>query len=105
MSKYKVGDRLAFSHSGKWRVYLIDRITPSGRIVCGPYTLNPDLSIRGPEKWGPYRACAVTEEIEKACRRREYLDILSRVRFDELTDDVLDALVEVLEGPLGENRG
>lgn len=105
MNKYEVGDRLAFSHSGKWYVYPIDRITPSGRIVCGPYTLDPDLRIRGPEKWGPYRAYEVTEEIEKACRRREYLNILSRVRFNELTDDVLEALVEVLERPLGENRG
>ena len=105
MSKYKVGDRLAFSHRGKWRVYPIDKITPSGRMVCGPYTLNPDLRIRGREKWGPYKAYEVNEEIEKASRRSEYLDILSRVRFEELTDDVLDALVEILEGPLGENRG
>ena len=105
MSKYKVGDRLAFSHQGKWSVYPIDKITPSGRMVCGRYTLNPDLSIRGREKWGPYRAYEVTEEIEKASRRREYLDILSRVRFEELTDDVLDALVEILEGPLGDING
>lgn len=105
MSKYKVGDRLAFSHQWKWRVYPIDKITPSGRMVCGPYTLNPDLSIRGREKWGPCWAYEVTEEIEKSCRRGEYLDILSRVRFNELTDGVLEALVEVLEGPLGETNG
>jgi hypothetical protein len=103
MGKYKVGDRLAFSHSGKWYVYPIDEITPSGRIVCGPYTLDPDLSISGSDKWG--RAYEVTGKIEEARRRREYLEILSRVRFDELTNDVLGDLVEVLEGPLGDNNG
>lgn len=100
--EYKVGDRLAISHRfGGWIIYTIDKITPSGRIVCGNYTLNPDLSIRGPEKWGPYRAYPVTEEIERSARRREYLMRLGRVKFDVLPDSVLEALVAVLDA---ENR-
>ena len=67
MSEVKVGDELAFNVGygrGTIEIHKVDAITPSGRIQCGRYTLNPDLSVRGRrDKWaGPYRAEIPTDE-------------------------------------------
>lgn len=89
---------------GNWYIYPIDKITPSGRIVCGGYTLNPDLRVRGPDKWGPWRAYEVTEGREKAARRREYLEIIKKAKFEELPDEILAAVAEVLDGSRGKHE-
>jgi len=65
----QVGDEIAFrsdSFSRSWRVYKVDRITPSGRIKVGHYELNPDLTIRGRSGWsGPLSGVLVTPELRK----------------------------------------
>jgi hypothetical protein len=62
----KVGDELAVQgrYAGVF-VYRIERFTKSGRIICGPYELNPNLSIRGADTWGPFRMEVVTDEIRE----------------------------------------
>ena len=59
----KVGDELAFVNSNTISIIPIERITATGRIKCGTYELNPDLSIRGRrQRWGPYRGEIVTDK-------------------------------------------
>jgi hypothetical protein len=65
----QVGDEIAFlsdSFSRSWRIYKVDKITPSGRIKVGHYELNPDLTIRGRSGWsGPFSGVFVTPELRK----------------------------------------
>jgi len=65
----QVGDEIAFrsdSFGKLWRVYKVDKITPSGRIKAGHYEMNPDLSIRGRSGWsGPFKGVLVTDELRK----------------------------------------
>ncbi len=64
MSEIKVGDELAVPRRfGGWDFHTVEAITPSGRIKCGRFVLNPDLSIRGASPYGPYSACLATDEI------------------------------------------
>ena len=62
----KVGDELAVQtrYAGVF-VYRIERFTRSGRIICGPYELNPNLTIRGADTFGPDRMEVVTDEIRE----------------------------------------
>lgn len=97
---YDVGDQLAFRSNsrGRWEIFTIEKITPSGRIVCGRYTLNPDLSIRGDRGYsGPYRGCRVTEKIRAEHVRQQNLDFISATKFVDLRDDILDAVVAAIQ--------
>jgi hypothetical protein len=66
---WQVGDKLAFLSGGfssYWAIHQITKITNSGRITCGPYQLNPDLTVRRKrERWSsvPYRGEPVTQKI------------------------------------------
>src|SRR5690606_23119845 len=94
----KVGDKLAIKHSwGIPGIYAIARITPSGRYVLGDgtYVLNPDLTIRAPDKWGPFKAEPLTPEIEATVRRQRMLAVLARYNWDRATDEVLEAVVAI----------
>lgn len=80
----QVGDSLAFccGFGGRYEIHTVTRITPSGRIVCGRYTLNPDLSIRGRRSggigsWGPRRGEVVTPEIRGIIRSQRVKGKLS----------------------------
>ncbi|WP_417459149.1 hypothetical protein [Kordiimonas sp.] len=101
--KVKVGDELAFrSGSGYIWIQKVDRITPTGRIVCGSYTLNPDLSVRGLSQWssGPYRGEVVTEELraemKATAERAENISIVRNTVFRRLSDSQLATIVEIL---------
>jgi len=97
---FKVGDKLAFRCGGIssfWEVHAITKITPSGRIVCGRFTLNPDLTVRGRGGYhGPYRGEPVTEDIRKDMLRAKNLQALNRCKFSELTDEQLDTLAQLI---------
>lgn len=85
-----IGEELAFQSGysrGSWRIHTITRITPSGRIECGPYTLNPDLTVRGRSGYGtPFRGEPVTAAIRASVQRDEDLSYVQTVRFHAMSD-------------------
>jgi len=94
---YTVGDELAFSVGwgrGHWEIIPIERVTPSGRMICGRFTVNPNLTIRGRRSGagGPWRAEPVTPEIREQCRRYGLLTFLASFNFSELSTDHLDRI-------------
>lgn len=105
MSEYKVGDELAFYHyagSGRWDIHAITKITPSGRIRCGYYELNPDLTVRGIGPWsnGPIRGEPVTDEIRAEIKRRELITMaknLARFDWEKLTNEQLKAIFAIIK--------
>lgn len=114
----KVGDSLAFGCGSRYEIHKVTRITPSGRIVCGRYTLNPDLSVRGrTDRWGPYRGEVVTPKILGIVRMqsvKEKLHGLSRlVEYVNLLDSgellvvegLIDRVSKTLERGKAGNEG
>jgi hypothetical protein len=98
----KVGDELAFDcgfGSARWRIATVTKITPSGRIKCGPYTLDHDLRVRGQDKWsGPFRGQPVTQEIRDKVERETLLGIATDARrHHNLTLDQLRRIVAILK--------
>jgi len=96
----KVGDKLAFREgfAGMVRLYKVTKITPSGRIVCGRYTLNPNLTIRGIQSRHTYtwKGEIVTDKILAEVRRQDNLRYLEDVKWKALTDEQLEKVVAVL---------
>lgn len=88
-----IGEELAFRSGysiGSWRIHTITRITPSGRIECGPYTLNPDLTVRGRSGYGtPCRGEPVTDAIRESIQHAEDLSYVRTVNFHEMPALVL----------------
>ena len=100
MSEIKVGDELAFrgGYRSDWHICKVTAITPSGRIKCGDaYTLDPNLRIRGPQKWGPYEAKLVTPEIRELSERADMLEAIQRRSKPSLTTDQLRRIVAILD--------
>lgn len=99
-NQVKVGDELAFCGGygrGHWSIHTVSRITPSGRVVCGPYTLNPDLTVRGRSYGSPYKAVEVTDRIREKVARQEALSILAHFSMDKLSTEALLKIVEITE--------
>ena len=100
---YAVGDALAFRNYSRvgccqWSVHRITKITKSGRMVCGPYTLNQDLTIRGDTGYsGPIKAQAVTPEIIEEVRRYKAISFLKGFDWKSLPTDSLEAAVAVTQ--------
>lgn len=98
----KVGDELAFDYGygkGRWMICKVDKVTPSGRIKCGYYTLNPDMTVTGrADSWSfPYRAQRVTDDIRLAVRRQELLARIEGVRdWSKYDVGTLQAVADVL---------
>lgn len=98
--KMQVGDELAFRHSfgTGWSIYKVEKITPSGRIVCGRYTLNPDLRIRGERGYhGPYCGEIVTPKIRAEVLRQKQIDLIADTNWKELSDAVLEKVVAAIQ--------
>ncbi len=107
MSDLKVGDLLAFNvgmGSGEFRVYPIDKITPSGRIKCGNYELNQNLTIRGEHRWGPYRGEIVTEAIMVKYRRQENIKTIIAINFKRMSNESLDNIVDIINAEKAKNK-
>ena len=93
------GDELLFrrDYGRRLDIHKITKITASGRIKCGPYDLNPDLRIRGERGWDKcYRGEPVTDEIRVQARRQKNLERLKAQKWDETSDDILEAVVMIL---------
>ena len=99
---YAVGDALAFRYFTPmrcgWELYRITKIMPSGRIVCGPFTLNPDLSIRGNSGYGgPCKGEPVTAAIVAEVRRFRALEYVRGFDWKKLSLDSLEAVIAVTQ--------
>lgn len=97
----KVGDELAFrlGFSGECRIYKVEKVTPSGRIKCGPYELNADLSVRGQKGrgyWGPYHAEPVTAEMRESVERSDLLARVQHANWSSLDTVSLGLVVSIL---------
>lgn len=95
----KIGDLLAFraNYGRKWVVYPVTGITPTGRIKCGPYTLNPDWTVRGNQGYhGPWNAVPVTEEIEREIKISWAMEYLKYNK--EFPEDFLLEVFERFKG-------
>lgn len=103
---FKVGDKLAFKYytgSITWQVWEIERITPTGRYVCGPYTINPDLSIRGGKEIlrRCYRAQAATPEIIALYERQQCLEKIQQTDFKRLGNESLKQICSIIQESAG----
>jgi len=100
---WKVGDELAVDAGwyGGWQIHKIEHITPTGRIKCAHYTLNPDLSIRRSRgsgyRTGPYRMYAVTPSIRATMQRHADLRLLKNKKWEDLNDTQLHYVAFILE--------
>lgn len=98
---WKVGDELAFSYGRNddiWKIHKITKISPTGRISCGNYILNPDLTVRGERNYNlPHQAYPVTAEIKRSIIRRRYVAFFESYDFDKLTDEQLDKVMKVIK--------
>jgi hypothetical protein len=95
-----VGDELAFlvGFGRSYEIHKVDKITPSGRIKCGYWELNPDLTIRTkPSYSGPSSGIPVTDEIRQRVRRETMITKLTRAPWNEMSSDDLEEAHKVLE--------
>lgn len=100
MVNYQVGDELAcnIGNPGRWVICRIEKITPSGRIHCGQYVLNPDLTVRGSHGWSaPHAAQPVTPEIRAEVLRRKRISFLNDQHWAEMSDDVLESVIGLIK--------
>jgi hypothetical protein len=95
----QVGDELAFScnYGTRWRIVPIEKITPSGRIHCGGYVLNPNLRVRGAEGHsGPFYGQIPDDQIREKARRQDALETLKGVQWSKMkTMNLLSVLLIV----------
>jgi len=98
---YAVGDALAFHfYAGircSWEIHKITKIMPSGRMVCGPFTLNPNLRVRGRGYDAPYKAEPVTDEIVAEVRRFKALKYVRGFDWKKLGLNSLEAVIAVTQ--------
>jgi len=97
-SKVQVGDELAFQGGfGRWYVYKVSKITPTGRVLCGPYMLNADLSVRGqPSRSCPRYGQKINKEVSDALLQQQVEAALRKVNVYDLAVTKVEALAEFL---------
>lgn len=100
-NKYKVGDELAFrcgsNSSRRWEIHKIEKITPSGRMRCGRWELNPDLTLRSRYDYScPHKAEPVTSAIRKGIQREKSIQTIKDTTWSKLTDDQLFDVMKII---------
>jgi len=100
---YAVGDELAFRHCRDfggvppYSLHKIERITPTGLMVCGGYKVTPDLRIRGEGEYSSTDCVGrPTPEIIEELTRWRIVDRLSRLKWNTLTTDALKAVADII---------
>ena len=101
---YKSGDRLAYWSGDRWGIRRIDRITPSGRLVIGTTTLNPDLSIRGAPMWSRAHFEPLSDRVIAELEIQRALDVLRNANFRLLPRDVILSLARTVKEATDEGR-
>ena len=103
-----VGQSLAFRGPWGigWNICKVEKITPTGRIVCGTYVLNPDLTVRGRtgSPGAPFQGYVITEQIKLEVKRQQMLSQIRRTKISELDDRQLEAIVAAIEHRNGNDR-
>lgn len=97
-AKCAVGDQLAFWVQNRWVVARVTKITTTGRIYCGQWVLNPDLTVRGGNVYAPIQACRVTPEIKQEVQRYRWVRRLRAVDWEKCSNELLSKLVQLLAG-------
>ena len=101
-SRLEVGDELAFTNGyGRECVYVlmkIERITPTRRFICGHYTLDSDLSVRGDygRGWNSVQARLPTKEIIEGIKRRELINEITNAKLQELRTSSLHEIAKII---------
>jgi hypothetical protein len=96
----KVGDQLAFkdAYGKRYHLKTVTKITPSGRITCGEYTLYPNLTIRGNKNhWVARQARRLTPEIKESVRRQAAMDAITRTDLNKIDTASLVRAAEILK--------
>ncbi len=99
VSEYKVGDELAFriGYSRTWQIHKITNITPSGRIQCGRWTLNPDLGVRGHSGYhSPFQAYPVTAEIRATVIHQDNVSVVRGIDVSKLTGQQIADIADIV---------
>lgn len=95
----KVGDKLIFRRRGfNGLIYEVTKIMPSGRIQCGPYTLNTDLTVRGGKGYRPYKGAFPTAEELVTHQRLELLSLITPARIAKLSNESIQKIVDIIIG-------
>lgn len=91
------GDELAFISRNGISIRKVDKITPSGRIVCGPYTLDSDLRVRGEQdSWNRISVELATDAHRESIARSRLLGDVGRFRnWENLTIEQLQAVQKI----------
>jgi hypothetical protein len=96
--RFKVGDELAFMsrspYGGRWYFNTIERITPSGILVCGKTRVRVSgggqfLSVIGESGWSTTRVEPATDEIRRAVRRDRMIDKIEKTKWRDLNEDII----------------
>ena len=101
MAELTVGDELIFKpRYGQLQIWPITHITPSGRLICNGLTLNPDLSIRGPEKEDYARVQIATDadrqRVQDYNEKRELIRAIRSVDMQLLANSQLQRILEII---------
>jgi hypothetical protein len=97
---FEVGQELAIGYDAAPPIYKIKRVTPTGIAVlnnAGETKVNPDLTIRGAARWGPYSCRFVTQEIRDNVECAKLSQQMRAVRWSELSLTTLRTVAFVLE--------
>lgn len=103
--KIQVGAFLA-SHNKLtgWKTHKVEKITPSGRIHCGNFILNADLSIRGSGGYTSTSFHRITAGVRAKLKRQKNLMIIDKTVFHNLPSPILAAIAELIEGTKDEEK-
>jgi hypothetical protein len=101
--RFKVGDELAFMprspYGDRWYFERIDRITPTGILVCGKTRVRVSgggLRVVGESGWVRTSVEPATDEIRREARRDRMLDEITKTDWRRLNDDVVERVYRIV---------
>lgn len=99
MSKWSVGQQVVVRSAGHEYISIIERITPSGRVIVGNLTFNPNGTEYGKSR--EWRAASIDEATPGDVDRVRWRDIRRRLvnpmEVNQLTGDQLDRIAAILD--------
>lgn len=98
--EFNVGDEIAIFHgfSGdSLDIVRIDRITPSGQLVCGNKRLTPNLRVVGSTQWSRTYATRATDELREQFHKNRLVGKLRRIEFERLPMSKLREIAAIVD--------